>query len=410
MASTSQPGSESLRSQFPALAQRIHGHPLVYLDNAATSQKPQAVLDAIRDAYVHRCGNVHRGVHHLSQAATSAYEGARDRVAAFLSVDSREEIVFTRGTTEAINLVAQAIGGQRLSAGDNVVVSEMEHHSNIVPWQLIAEARGVELRVLPFDDDGQLRLDLLDQVLDGRTRFVAVAHVSNTLGTVNDVRHIAEAAREVGALTVVDGAQAVAHLPVDVPALGCDFYAFSAHKIYGPTGVGVLWGRRELLEAMPPWQGGGDMILSVSFAGSTWADLPHKLEAGTPNIAGVIGLGAALEWVEGVGLPAIAAHGQALLRRATEALEALEDVRLIGRAPNKAPVLSFLLDDLHPHDVGTILDMQGIAVRTGHHCTQPTMDHYGISATVRASFAAYNDERDVDRLVAGLELVRETFR
>jgi len=396
---------QAVRAQFPSLSR----DELAYLDNASTTHKPRAVLDAVHDAYENRCANVHRGVHALSQAATEAYEGARDRVQRFIGAAARDEIVLTSGTTASINLVAQSYGRMRLRPGDRVLVSEMEHHSNLVPWQLVAEATGAVVDKLPITDAGAIDMAALDRALATRPAIVAVTHVSNSLGTINDVAEITRRAHAVDAVVVVDGAQAVAHRPVDVQALDCDFYAFSAHKMYGPTGVGVLYGRRAILESMPPWQGGGDMILSVSFEGTTFNELPYRLEAGTPNIAGVIGLGAAMAWLEAVGLEAASAHETALARAAEEALTALPGLRIIGTATHKAPVVSFVLDDIHPHDVGTLLDGKGVAVRTGHHCTQPVMDRFGIAATTRASFAVYNTAREVERLVEGVKHVQETF-
>ena len=401
--------SRAVRGEFPILARRVHGKPLVYLDSAATSQKPQAVLDAMDAYYKERNANVHRGVHLLSQEATRALEGARDRVRRFLGATSDKEIVFTRGTTEAINLVAQSWGRANLKAGDEIVVTTMEHHSNIVPWQLLASATGAKVVVVPIDDRGELDLTAYARLLTPRARLVAVAHVSNALGTVNPVREIVAAAHARGAVVLVDGAQAVPHLRVDVQAIDADFYAFSGHKLYGPTGIGVLYGKRALLEAMPPWQGGGDMIKTVSFEGSTWNDLPWKFEAGTPDIAGAIGLGAAVDWLEGVGLEAAAAHEADLLAYGTARLQEVPGLRLVGTARHKASVLSFTLDGAHPHDVGTILDLEGIAVRTGHHCAMPVMERYGIPATARASLGVYNVREDLDALVRGLERVRKVF-
>lgn len=396
------------RQDFPILHREVHDHPLVYLDNAATTQKPWSVIEAERHYYAHYNANIHRGVHTLSQQATEAYEAARDRVRDFINAPSREEIVFTRGTTEAINLVAGSYG-QRLQAGDEILVSEMEHHSNIVPWQLLCQRSGAVLRVAPIDDAGQLIVERFASLLGPRTRLVAIAHMSNALGSINPVRRLVEMAHAVGALVLVDGAQAVAHLPVDVRELDCDFYAFSGHKLYGPTGTGVLYARRALLADMPPWQGGGDMIRQVSFAGSTWNELPYKFEAGTPNIAGGIGLGAAIDYVRGVGLAAIAAHEAALLRHATEQAQAFPGLTVVGTAADKGAILSFTLAGIHPHDVGTVLDTEGIAVRTGHHCAMPVMERYGLPATVRASFALYNTPAEVDALFRGLHKVREMF-
>jgi cysteine desulfurase/selenocysteine lyase len=396
------------RQDFPILHREVHDHPLIYLDNAATTQKPWSVIEAERHYYAHYNANIHRGVHTLSQQATEAYEAARDRVRDFINAPSREEIVFTRGTTEAINLVAGSYG-QRLQAGDEILVSEMEHHSNIVPWQLLCQRNGAVLRVAPIDDAGQLIVERFASLLGPRTRLVAIAHMSNALGSINPVRRLVEMAHAAGALVLVDGAQAVAHLPVDVRELDCDFYAFSGHKLYGPTGTGVLYARRALLADMPPWQGGGDMIRQVSFAGSTWNELPYKFEAGTPNIAGGIGLGAAIDYVRGVGLAAIAAYEAALLRHATEQALAFPGLTVVGTAADKGAILSFTLAGIHPHDVGTVLDTEGIAVRTGHHCAMPVMERYGLPATVRASFALYNTPAEVDALFRGLHKVREMF-
>ncbi len=403
------PDFEALRADIPALHQEVHGRPLAYLDNAASSHLPQAVLDAVVRYHSREHSNVHRGVHTLSQVATERYEGARRRVQRFLGASRPEEIVFTRGTTEGINLVAQAWGRANLGAGDEIVLSELEHHSNIVPWQLIAQERGAVIRVIPLNDAGELDLAAFRGLLGPRTRVVAVAHVSNALGTINPVAEIVAAAKGVGALTVIDGAQAVPHLRVDVAALGCDFYAFSAHKLYAPPGVGVLYGRYAVLEGMPPWQGGGDMIEVVSFEGSTWAKPPSRFEAGTPSIAAAVGLGAAVEYLEGVGLEAIAAREDALLAYATEAVSAVPGVRIIGTAASKASVLSFVMEGVHPHDIGTILDSEGVAVRAGHHCAQPVMRRFKVPATARASLAFYNNEADIDALVRGLHTVAGIF-
>lgn len=373
--------------------------------------KPGPVMDALRQMMTLDCANIHRGVHTLSQRATARFEAARERIARFLGGVEPECCVFVRGTTEAINLVAQSHGRVVVGAGDEVLVSELEHHSNLVPWQMLCDEKGATLRVLPIDDTGSMVLDALPELLGPRTRIVAVSHVSNSLGTVSDVARIARLAHEVGATVVVDGAQAAPHLPLDVAALGADFYAFSGHKVYGPTGSGVLWGRRGLLEALPPWQGGGEMIASVSFRdGIEYAGIPHRFEAGTPDIAAVVGLGAALEWLDEVGPARVAAHEASLLEAATRVIGALEGVRLVGTAPEKAPVLSFVIDGVHPHDAGTILDTLGIAVRTGHHCTEPVMAHFGIPATIRASFAAYNTLDEVERLGAGVRRARDLFR
>jgi cysteine desulfurase / selenocysteine lyase len=400
---------ESIRNDFPVLEQQVRGKPLVYLDSAATSQKPRAVIDAIARYYLEDNANVHRGVHLLSERATQAYEAAREKVRRFINAAHAHEIVFVRGTTEAINLVAQTWGRIRVGPGDEILVTVMEHHSNIVPWQMLCQEKGAILRVAPMDDEGQLLLEELEQLIGPRTKLVALGHVSNALGTINPVRRIVEMAHRRKVPVLLDGAQAVPHLAVDVQALGCDFYAFSGHKLFGPTGIGVLYGRSELLEEMPPWQGGGDMISSVTFEKTTWNKLPYKFEAGTPDIAGAIGLAAAIDYVSAVGLPAIAAHEHDLLVHATEALRQIPGLRLVGTAKEKASVLSFLLGDVHPHDIGTILDREGIAIRTGHHCAQPLMKRLGVAATARASLAFYNRREDVDALVAGLHKVREVF-
>jgi cysteine desulfurase/selenocysteine lyase len=400
--------AERLRRDFPILARSVRGRPLVYLDNAATSQKPKAVIECEARYYEQFNANIHRGVHQLSQEATDAFEAARTKVQRFINAAHREEIVFVRGTTEAINLVAASFG-DRLDPGDEILITAMEHHSNIVPWQLLCARRGIVLRVAPIDERGALIPEAFGKLLSSRTRLVALAHVSNALGSVNPVAELVDLAHAYGAAVLVDGAQAVPHMAVDVQALDCDFYAFSGHKIYGPTGIGVLYGKRALLDAMPPYQGGGDMIRSVSFAGSTWNDLPYKFEAGTPNIAGGIALGAALDYVAAQGLERIAAHERRLLDYATERAAEVPDLRLVGTAPHKAGVLSFVLGDVHAHDVGTILDGEGIAVRTGHHCAMPVMDRFGVPATVRASFAMYNTREEVDALFTALVKVREIF-
>jgi cysteine desulfurase/selenocysteine lyase len=401
---------EAVRKDFPILEQRIRGRRLVYLDNAATAQKPRTVLDALLRYYEQENANVHRGVHLLSQRATEAYEGARAKVARFLGAADAHEIVFTRGTTEAINLVAGSYGRTHVGAGDEVLITHLEHHSNIVPWQLLCEEKGARLRVSPIDERGEVELAAFERLLGPRTRLVAVAHVSNALGTINPVAEMVRLAHARGVPVLVDGAQAVPHAPVDVQALGCEFYAFSAHKMYGPTGIGALWAQRELLEAMPPWQGGGEMIASVSFEKSTWNTVPHKFEAGTPNIAGAVGLGAAIDYLESLGLPRIAAHEEALLAYGTGRLSEIPGLRLVGTARRKAAVLSFVLDGVHPHDAGTVLDQEGIAVRTGHHCAQPVMDRFGVPATIRASLALYNTREEIDALVLGLRQVIEVFR
>ena len=398
-----------VRADFPILAETIHGKPLVYLDSAASGQKPQAVIDAERAVYEHAYSNVHRGVHTLSMKATDLYEGARAKVRDFLGARDVKEIVFVRGTTEAINLVAQTYGRKHVGAGDEVLISALEHHSNIVPWQMLCDEKGARLVVAPIDDDGAIRMDELEKRLSARTRIVAVSHVSNALGTVNPVQAIGALAHARGIPLLVDGAQGAPHAALDVQALGCDFYCFSGHKLYGPSGVGVLYGKQEYLEAMPPWQGGGDMILSVSFEKSTWNALPYKFEAGTPNIAGTVALGAAIDWVRGVGIAAIAAHEHALVEYGTRRLLEVPGLRLIGTAREKASVLSFVIEGIHPHDIGTVLDYEGIAIRTGHHCAQPVMERFSVPATARASLAAFNTREELDALVQGLHKVRELF-
>jgi len=400
---------EAVRADFPILTRRVHGRPLVYLDNAATTQKPAAVLDAERDCYERYYANIHRGVHLLSVESTDAYEVVREKVRAFVNAAETREIVFVRGTTEAINLVAQTYGRRNVGPGDEVLITALEHHSNIVPWQLLCEEKGAKLRVAPIDRTGTLDVAALRALVTDRTRIVAVAHVSNALGTVNPIREIVEIAHAREVPVLVDGAQAISRLPVDVQALGCDFYAFSGHKLYGPSGVGVLWGRENLLEAMPPWQGGGDMISSVTFEKTTYNVLPYKFEAGTPNIAGAIGLGAAIDYVRALGIERIGRHEDSLLAKATRAVGAIPGVTLVGTAREKAAVLSFTMDCVHPHDIGTVLDRNGIAVRTGHHCAQPVMDFFGVPATARASFALYNTPQEIDALVAGIEDVRRMF-
>jgi cysteine desulfurase/selenocysteine lyase len=401
---------ERIRSDFPILSQRVRGKPLVYLDSAATAQKPRAVIDAVSRFYAEDNANVHRGVHLLSERATAAFEGAREKVAQFLNAADPREVVFVRSTTEAVNLVACTFGRQRLGAGDEVLITAMEHHSNIVPWQMLCEEKGASLVVAPVDDAGELLLDEMEKRFTSRTRMVAVTQVSNALGTVNPVRRIVEMAHARGVPVLVDGAQAVPHLPVDVQALGCDFYAFSGHKLFGPTGIGVLWGRAEHLEAMPPWQGGGDMIFSVSFEKTTYNRIPYKFEAGTPHMAGAVGLGAAIDYLRSIDLEGADAHERDLLAHATRALSAVPGLRIVGTAREKLGVISFLLDEVHPHDIGTVLDREGIAIRTGHHCAQPLMQRFGIPATARASLAFYNTREEIDVLVKGLHRVREMFR
>jgi len=400
---------EKVRADFPILATRVHGQPLVYLDNAATSQKPKAVIDALVRYYEHGNANIHRGVHYLSQLATEEFEAGRRAVQKFINAAEASEIIFTRGTTEGINLVAQTWGRQHVGAGDEILVTAMEHHSDIVPWQMLCEEKGAKLKVAPINDRGELILDELEKLIGPKTKIVALTHVSNALGTVNPVKKIVAMAHAHGIPVVVDGAQAVPHTIVDVQDLDCDFYSFSAHKMYGPTGIGALYGRKALLEAMSPYQGGGDMISSVTFEKTTYNKVPHKFEAGTPDMAGVAGLKAAIEYMQSLGIEKIAGHEHDLLVYATERVSALDGVKIIGTAAEKASVLSFTLEDVHPHDIGTILDQEGIAVRTGHHCAQPVMDRYRIPATVRASFAAYNTRSEVDALVRGIRKVREVF-
>ena len=402
-------GVEQVRAEFPILGQRVNGRPLAYLDNGATSQKPQRVIDAIREYYESDNANVHRGLHTLSERATNAYEGARDTVRAFLNAPDRREIVFVRGATEGLNLVAQSWARPRLRANDEILITTMEHHSNIVPWQLVCRQTGARLRVVPIHDNGELDMEAFASLLSERTRVVAVTHVSNALGTVNPVRTIAEAARGAGAMVVLDGAQAAPHCRIDVRDLDCDFYVFSSHKCYGPTGMGALYGRLALLEEAEPYQGGGDMIRTVSFEESTWNALPYKFEAGTPNIAGAIGLGTAIEFMNELGMDAIAAHENDILDYATEALDDLDGVRIIGTARDKASILSFVVEGVHPHDVGTIADRHGVAIRAGHHCAMPLMRRFGVPATSRASLALYNTEADIDALVEALRTVEEIF-
>jgi len=400
---------ERVRRDFPILNTMVNGHPLVYLDSAASAQRPLQVLRAVENYETHSHANVHRGVHALSQAATAAYEGARERVRRFINAGSTREIIFTRGTTEAINLVAQAWARNRLKADDEILITALEHHANIVPWQMVCEQTGCKLKVAPINRRGELEFDALLKLLGPRTRLVAVAHVSNALGTILPVERIIAAAHAAGALVLIDGAQAVPHARVDVRALGADFYTFSGHKLYGPTGIGVLYGRDELLSAMPPWQGGGDMILTVSFEKTTYNELPWKFEAGTPNISGVVGLAAAMDYVESLGIEAIAAHEARLLELATAELARIPGIELIGTAAHKAAVLSFTMKGVHPHDLGTILDAQGVAVRTGHHCAMPVMTFFGVPATARASFGCYNTQGEVAALVSALGKAREVF-
>lgn len=400
---------ERVRADFPALRQAVHGHALVYLDNAASAQKPAQVIDTIRQYYTDDYANVHRGLHYLSERASDAFEAARGKVRRFLNAREDREIVFVRGTTEAINLVAASFGQAHLKAGDEILITGMEHHSNIVPWQLLGERLGTVLKVAPVNDAGELLMDEFERLLGPRTRLVAVTHVSNALGTINPVERIIELAHARGARVLIDGAQSAPHAAVDVQALGCDFYAFSGHKLYGPTGIGVLYGRRELLESMPPYQGGGEMIREVSFTRTTYAELPFKFEAGTPHIVGAIGLGAAIDYLQGIGLEAIARHEDELLTYATTRLQEVPGLRLVGTAARKAGIASFLLDGVHTHDVGTILDRHGVAVRAGHHCAMPLMTRFGVSGTTRASFALYNTHAEIDALVEAIQHAQELF-
>ena len=396
----------AVRADFPALQQTVHGKPLVYLDNAATTQKPRQVIDAIRRYYEEDNANVHRGVHALSERATAAYEGAREIVRAFINAKSVSEVIYTRNATEGINLVARAWGDANVKAGDEVLITGLEHHSNIVPWQLLCERSGAALRVVPIDDGGDLVMDEFERLLTPKTRIVAISHLSNALGTVNPVAEMTTRAKAAGAAVLIDGSQAAYHMAVDVQALGADFYVFTGHKVYGPTGIGILWGREAVLDAMPPFLGGGDMIRTVTFGGSTWNDLPYKFEAGTPHIAGAVGLGVALTYIKSIGFDRIAPHETTLLERATVAVQSVPGVRIVGTARRKASVLSFVMEGIHPHDIGTVVDREGVAIRTGHHCAQPVMDRYQIPATARASFAMYNTFDDIDALVAALSRAR----
>ncbi len=400
---------QRVRRDFPILGTSVNGKPLVYLDNAATGQKPQAVIDAISRYYANDNANIHRGVHYLSERATAAYEDVRKRAQVFLGAGEAREVIFVRGTTDAINLVAHSYVRPRLEAGDEVVISAMEHHSNIVPWQLVCGERGARLRVVPMTEAGELMLDAYEDLLNDRTKMVALGHISNALGTVNPIKEMVLTAKERGIPVLVDGAQAAPHLPIDVTDLGCDFYAVSGHKMFGPTGIGLLYGRAELLEAMSPYQGGGDMIQTVSFEGSTYAPIPAKFEAGTPNIAGVVGLGAAIDYLLSIGRASIAEYESELLLYALEAIGGVEGIRLVGTPRKRAGVVSFLMEGIHPHDIGTIVDQEGIAIRTGHHCAQPVMDFYGVAATARASFALYNTREEVDSLVVALGKTHEVF-
>ena len=398
-----------VRADFPALQQSVNGQPLVYLDSAASSQQPAAVIAAVTNYQRHDHANVHRGVHTLSHRATEAYEGARDKLQAFINAEKRSEIILTGGTTESINLVAQSFCRPRVGQGDKILITQLEHHSDIVPWQLLCEQTGAELLVAPMEESGQLELDALRALLTDDVYLLAIGHVSNALGTVNPIKEIIGWAKERDIAVLIDGAQGVPHMTIDVRDLGCDFYAFSGHKMFGPTGSGVLYGREALLEAMPPWQGGGDMILEVSFEGTTYNELPYKFEAGTPNVSGVVGLGAAVDYLTGLGMDRIARHEKGLLAYMTSKLGDIEGIRLIGTAAQKASVQSFMLNDIHPHDLGTILDHEGVAIRTGHHCAMPVMEFYGLPGTARASIALYNNADDIDRLVAAVEKAGEIF-
>jgi cysteine desulfurase/selenocysteine lyase len=402
--------AQKMREDFPIFRQLVNGKPLVYLDNAATTQKPQPVLDALTRFYTKECANIHRGVHFLSERATASYETSREKVRHFINAASVQEIVFLRGTTEAINLVAQTYGKTHVGAGDEVLISAMEHHSNIVPWQMLCDEKDARLRIVPITLTGEFVFEQYKKLLGPRTRLVAVTSVSNSLGTINPIREIVRLAHEHNVPVLVDGAQAIQHMPVDVQALDCDFFAFSGHKMYGPTGIGVLYGKERLLEAMPPYQGGGDMIISVTFEKTLYNRLPYKFEAGTPNVAGGIGLGVAIDYLESIGMGRITMNEQDLIAYGTRLLEAIEDLRIIGTAKNKASVLSFVLDGIHPHDIGTILDKEGIAIRTGHHCAQPVMEFFKIPATARASLGLYNTREDIEALLAGIRKVKEVFR
>ena len=398
-----------IRDDFPILKQQVHGKPLVYLDSAATSQKPQVVIDTLTRYYTTLNSNIHRGIHFLSEQATQEYEGARSKVRQFINASDDREIIFVRGATEGINLVAHSYGREHVGEGDEIIISSMEHHSNIVPWQILCQEKGAHLRIIPMNDDGELLIDEFEALLSPRTKLVSVVHVSNSLGTINPIGQIIELAHNHGVPVVVDGAQSAPHMPIDVRELGCDFFVFSGHKLFGPTGIGVLYGKAELLESMPPYQGGGDMIKSVTFEKTLYNSLPYKFEAGTPNIAGVIGLGAALDYATELGLDRIFAWERDLLEYGTERLSAIGGLRLIGTAREKGGILSFVLDGVHPHDIGTILDTEGIAVRTGHHCTQPVMERFGVPATARASMACYNTKDEIDALVKGIDKVVEVF-
>ncbi|MDP7522113.1 MAG: cysteine desulfurase [Arenicellales bacterium] len=398
-----------VRAQFPSLHQQVYDHPLVYLDSGASAQKPDVVIDAISNYYRNDHANVHRGVHKLAERATDAFEGARERIASFINAESPREIIFVRGATEGINLVAQSWGQQNLKSGDEVMITEMEHHANIVPWQFICQQKNAVLKVIPMNDRGELLMDSFRDLLSAKTRMVAVTHISNALGTVNPVKEIVSLAHHVGAKVLIDGAQAAPHSKIDIDEIGCDFYTFSGHKVYGPTGIGVLWGREELLAKMPPYQGGGEMIRRVTFEKSDFASPPYRFEAGTPNIAGAVGLGVAIDWLDGLGLGNVSTHEAALLEYATSKAKETPGMRIIGTAENKAGILSFELEGIHPHDLGTIFDRQGVAIRAGHHCAMPVMQHFSVPATVRASFGVYNTLEDIDALFRGVARAQELF-
>ncbi|MDP6122656.1 MAG: cysteine desulfurase [Arenicellales bacterium] len=398
-----------VRAQFPSLNQQVYDHPLVYLDSGASAQKPDVVIDAISNYYRNDHANVHRGVHKLAERATDAFEGARERIASFINAESPREIIFVRGATEGINLVAQSWGQQNLKSGDEVMITEMEHHANIVPWQFICQQKNAVLKVIPMNDRGELLMDSFRDLLSAKTRMVAVTHISNALGTVNPVKEIVSLAHHVGAKVLIDGAQAAPHSKIDIDEIGCDFYTFSGHKVYGPTGIGVLWGREELLAKMPPYQGGGEMIRRVTFEKSDFASPPYRFEAGTPNIAGAVGLGVAIDWLDGLGLGNVSTHEAALLEYATSKAKETPGMRIIGTAENKAGILSFELEGIHPHDLGTIFDRQGVAIRAGHHCAMPVMQHFSVPATVRASFGVYNTLEDIDALFRGVARAQELF-
>lgn len=402
--------NEKVRADFPILQQHIHGKPLVYLDNAATSQKPRIVLDTLQNFYVRDNANVHRAVHSLSERATHAYESVRKKIQAFIHAKEEREIIFVRGTTEGINLIAQSYARPTLKPDDEIIISEMEHHSNIVPWQMVAEQTGAKLRIIPINDAGELILSEYEKLLNPRTKIVSVVHMSNSLGTINPIKKIIDAAHQVGAITVIDGAQAIAHMPVNVSELNCDFYVFSGHKLFGPTGIGVLYGKAEILERMLPYHGGGDMISQVTLAKSTYREIPYKFEAGTPNFADTVGLGAAMDYFQQFDHAALQKYERDLLDYATQQILAVPKIHLIGTATEKTAILSFVLEDVHAHDIGTILDHEGVAVRTGHHCTMPIMEHFKVPATVRASLAFYNNKTDIDTLITGMHKVREVFK